>query len=478
MGAIRVFLRKVASRAFAPVDIASLVFFRIAFGLLMLWEVWRHFYYGWIATYWIEPRFLFKYYGFSWVKLWPDHWLYGHWAILGILGILIAAGFLYRFSTALFFLGYTYTFLLDESRWLNHTYLICLFNFLLTLVPANGALSVDAWLNPKIRLRQTPAWTLWLLRAQMGVVYFFSGVAKLSPDWLRGEPMRMWLANRTDFPIVGRFFREEWAVYLMSYGALLLDLFIVPFLLWRRTRLAAFCVALVFHLMNTRLFVSLGVFPALAIAATTLFFSPDWPRRIVSIFRPFTTSPALEVGRSPSRAKRFVVISFVAIYIGIQALVPLRHLLYRGGIEWTYEEHRFSWRMMLLDRYTRGFFYVTDPNIDKSYQVSPLDYLAQKQVLRMEYRPDMLLQFAHYLAAVMPRKGPKPLKVVARVFISINGREPQLLVDPNVDLASEPRRLGRPAWLLQINEPLPAPGKYFSQGPSASKFVPDNVEVF
>src|ERR1700736_4041134 len=131
MRPLRTLLKELQNRAFAPVDIASLVFFRIAFGLLMVWEVWRYFRYGWIATYWIEPRFLFKYYGFSWVEPWPGNGLYIHWAILGVLGLFIAAGFLYRLSAALFFAGYTYTFLLDQSRWLNHTYLICLFSFLL-----------------------------------------------------------------------------------------------------------------------------------------------------------------------------------------------------------------------------------------------------------------------------------------------------------------------------------------------------------
>lgn len=456
-------LMHVQKRAFASVDIASLVFFRIAFGLLMVWEVWRYFHYGWIARDWIAPRFLFKYYGFAWVQPWPGNGLYIHCAGLCILALFIAAGFLYRLSATLFFIGYTYAFLVDQSQWLNHTYLICLFSFLLIFMPANRALSVDVWLNPKIRSQTTTAWTLWLLRVQMGVVYFFSGIAKLSPDWLHGEPMRMWMEQRTDFPIIGRFFRDEWTVYTMSYGALLLDLCIAPLLLWRRTRVPAFCIALVFHLLNSKLFADLGVFPWLAIAATALFFRPDWPRRIVSIFRPVTASPSFEAGRLPGPGKRLVVLNLVAIYIGIQLLVPLRHFLYPGGIEWTYEEHRFSWRMMLLDRYTLAFFYVTDPNIDKTYQVSSLEYLTEKQALRMEYRPDMLLQFAHYLAAVMPRKGPKPLKVEARVLISINGRKPQLLVDPNVDLAAEPRSLGRPRWLREIHEPLPPHGKYFSK---------------
>ncbi len=32
----------------APIDIASLAMFRIMFGAIMLWEVWRYFDHGWI----------------------------------------------------------------------------------------------------------------------------------------------------------------------------------------------------------------------------------------------------------------------------------------------------------------------------------------------------------------------------------------------------------------------------------------------
>ncbi|HEV3243433.1 MAG TPA: HTTM domain-containing protein, partial [Chthoniobacterales bacterium] len=164
------FLEKLQKRAFASVDIASLVFFRIAFGLLMIRHVSWYFSNHRIASFWLEPRFLFKYYGFSWIHPWSGNGLYIHCAVVGALAVFIAAGFLYRASAGLFCLGYTYIFLLDEALWVNHRYLICLFSFLLIFVPANRALSIDAWLNPKIRSETTPAWTLWLLRGQMGVV--------------------------------------------------------------------------------------------------------------------------------------------------------------------------------------------------------------------------------------------------------------------------------------------------------------------
>ena len=461
MHAQRFFRARVLDRAFARVDIASLVFFRIAFGSLMVWEVGRYLSHHWIAKYWIEPRFSFKYYGFSWVHPWPGNGLYIHWAALGVLALFIAVGFLYRLSAALFFVGYTYTFLLDQASYVNHTYLICLFSFLLIFVPANRALSIDAWLNPRLRSEVAPAWTLWLLRTQIGVVYFFAGLAKISPDWLRGEPLRTWLANTTNFPIIGRLLREEWAACSLSYAALLLDLCVVPLLLWRRTRVAAFCAAVIFHLLNARIFY-IGIFPWLAIAATTLFLSPSWPRRLASIFRIGSESSFVSDGTAPSRRSQPVVLTLVAIYIAIQLLVPLRPFLYRGGIEWICAEHRFCWRMMLLNQWMRANFYVTDPNSGETFQVIPGDYLDGWQVQRMRWRPDMLVQFAHYLAKVMPRSGPKPLRVEARVLVSLNGRKPQLFVDQNVDLVAEERPLGRPRWLLEVHEPLPPRGQRFT----------------
>jgi vitamin K-dependent gamma-carboxylase len=57
---MRTFLRQIQDRAFAPIDIASLVFFRVAFGLLMVWEVGRYFKNESVYHFWLEPKFLFK----------------------------------------------------------------------------------------------------------------------------------------------------------------------------------------------------------------------------------------------------------------------------------------------------------------------------------------------------------------------------------------------------------------------------------
>ena len=71
---------------------------------------------------------------------------------------------------------------------------------------------------------------------QIFIVYFYGGIAKINPDWLRGEPMRHWLQNSSDFPVVGPFLTTELAAYLFSYGGLLFDLLIGFILLSSKTR--------------------------------------------------------------------------------------------------------------------------------------------------------------------------------------------------------------------------------------------------
>ena len=157
------------------------------------------------------------------------------------------------------------------------------------------------------------------------------------------------------------------------------------------------------------------------------------------------------------------MLSFVAVYAAVQVLLPFHPFISANrGIEWTYAEQRFSWRMMLVLQELSAYFYVTDPNTGKTLSADPRRYLNRRQIEMLGYLPDFSLQFAHYLATIIPRRGPEPLKVEARIMVSINGRKPELYLNPNVDLAAEPRTLGRPRWLLPVKEPLPPPGKKLS----------------
>ncbi len=273
------FHERLAAHLFAPVDASSLVFFRIAFGVIMLVEAWRFWSHGWIERYYIAPDFLFKYQGFEWIEPWPGSGMYWHFGLLAVLALMIAAGALYRLAAILFFFAFSYVFLLDQARYLNHFYLVILVAFLMMLVPANRSLAVDAALRPGTRSATVPAWSIWLFRLQFEVVYIYAGVVKINPDWLRLEPLGMWLARRHDFHFIGHLFTEDWVVAIAAYGVIALHIIGAPLLLFRRTRLYVTAVYFAFHLMNHFMF-QIGIFPWLTMAGTMMFFDPDWPRQL------------------------------------------------------------------------------------------------------------------------------------------------------------------------------------------------------
>src|SRR5690606_24796200 len=97
-------------------------------------------------------------------------------------------------------------------------------------------------------VRTVPVWCIYLLRFQVGVVYFFAGMAKLTTDWLvHAQPLDIWLHARTDVPLMGAFFGQRSVAYAMSWGGFLFDTTIALFLLWGRTRLVAYVVLVLFH---------------------------------------------------------------------------------------------------------------------------------------------------------------------------------------------------------------------------------------
>ena len=439
-----------------------MIFFRVAFGLVLAWHAWRYIRDDLVREVFVEPRYLFAYDHFGWVERLPEAGMLALFYVTGALALCIALGLWYRLSAALFTLVFFYTFLLEQSEYQNHYYLVCLIGLLLIFVPAHGAFSLDARRRPAARRSTAPAWMLWLLRFQIAVPYFFGGIAKLNYDWLHGQPMAWRLSVSTDSPFFGPLFREPWVVYAFSWGGLGFDLFVVPFLLWRKTRLAAYAVAVAFHLSNSLMF-QIDFFPPFMIAATTLFFPPDWPRTWVARLRrrgaevdagapraaalhPSPTSAATPWRRP---AQRLLLLGLL-VYVGVQLLVPLRHFLQPGNVLWTQEGFRYSWRMKMSVLHTRIRFLATDPERGASREIDPLDYLTPKQRNAMSTKPRMILQFAHHLADELRADGWQAVEVRAEAMSSLNGRKPQWLVDPGFDLASEVRVPRRPAWIQPL----------------------------
>ena len=460
-------LQRWATYLIKPVNGTSLAVFRILFGSLLLWEVLRYFQHGWIEQYYIQPTFHFTYPFLDIVRPWPGHGMYIHFTIMGVLALLIALGLFYRAAAGLFFLAFAFVFLLDKAYYLNHFYLIVLLSFLLCLTPAHHVWSLDRWLFFRTRVPLAPWWSVLILRTQVFIVYFYAGLAKLNGDWLQGEPMGMWLAERTDFPIIGSAFTQKSMVLLFAYGGLLFDLSIGFLLAWRRSRLLAFSLAGVFHLINSQLF-SIGIFPFLAFGATLIFAEPDCPQRALSNLGLFLArfgipyqkssvlhlppGPIVSPSRQSSTAPAMLIL--IHLYLTVQLLIPLRHLLYPGNVNWTEEGHRFSWHMKLRDKKAILHIYITHPHTGETWEVSPAVDLSARQVDEMETRPDMVVQYAHYLAEKFSAAGQPHLIIRVDHRVSLNGRPYQPLIDPAVNLAEVSLGVGSADWLLPLTAPL------------------------
>lgn len=272
----------------------------------------------------------------------------------------------------------------------------------------------------------------------------------------------------SQLPGLGNIFASDWVVYSFVIGGLLLDLLVVPLLLWRRTRPFAFAAAVVFNLINAVIF-NIGIFPWFMLGALLIFFPPDLMRRFARSLLPpeeeLTDEKQSQTSIRPKRieessdapsltASQKLVAGLLAAYFAVQLLVPLRHYLYPGDVSWTEEGHNFSWHMKLRTKVGEAVFTVTHPPSGQTWTIKPEDYVKRHQLLKMAAKPDLILLFAHYLAEEKRREGYDNVEVRAYVMASLNGRQPQLLIDPNIDLAKEQESLLPDPWIVPLTTPL------------------------
>ena len=134
--------------------------------------------------------------------------------------------------------------------------------------------------------------------------------------------------------------------------------------------------------------------------------------------------------------------------------------MYRGNVNWTEEGYRFAWRMLLRSKAGDAKFRIIDPNTGEEWILGNYPYLRAKQINTMAIQPDMILQYAHFLASKWRNVGDHyfslrridDVEVYAEVWNELNGRKPQLLIDPNVDLAKVGRNLRHAKWILPLKQ--------------------------
>ncbi len=471
---------RLLARLAAPTDPAALAAFRAVFGLVLFVSTLRFLAFGWVEELLLEPRFLFKYGFFPWAEPLPPRPMHALFWALAALSLAVAAGFLYRASVVLLLLGFAYVQLLDVTNYLNHYYLVVLLLALFACMPLGRAYSVDAWLFPRRRRAHFPAWCTHLLRFQVGVVYFYAGLAKLNADWLLGaQPLNLWLSARTHLPIVGPLLGQLWVAYAMSWAGFLFDTSVPFWLSWRKSRPYAYAVVIAFHAATQALF-PIGMFPTIMVSSALVFFPLDWPRalarRAAALARrgPAPAAPAaapagldapdaldaLDAPAVPAAAPAgFAPRAALAaglLWCALQVAMPLRSHLYGGNVLWHEQGMRFSWRVMLREKNGSVTYYVDEPGSGRTWVVSPREYLNDRQARDFSGQPDLILQLAHRIARDFRERGHPDVRVRVEALVSLNGRRPAPLFDPQVDLTKVRDGLLRADYLLPAPTGAPA----------------------
>lgn len=416
-------------KLFTRIDNSPLVIFRIFFGFLLACETFGAIATGWVYSNMVEPKFTFSFIFVPWLQPLPGYGMYFYFAAMGILGLLVMAGYKYRWSLSLFTLLWAGVYYMQKTSYNNHYYLLLLVCFIMIFLPANAYASADAK-NPAIKRYTMPAWCSLVMVVQVAIVYFYATVAKFYPGWLDGTFTRNLLRDSMTYAPLQELAAQKWFYMFIAYAGIAFDGLIIPMLLYRRTRTIAVIASLIFHLFNS-ITLQIGIFPFFALSFVVFFYPPEKIRQLFFRKKP----PVTEDERSVSYENKNVLYYVFIPYFIVQVFLPVRHHFIKGDVLWTEEGHRLSWRMMLRSRQGYVSFRVIDKKTGTQLPYKTKQDLTWKQKNSMSTQPDMIWQLAQHIKAGFKVKG-KDVAVYADCEAGINGSPWRKLIDPNIDLAT------------------------------------------
>jgi hypothetical protein len=439
-------------------EASTLAFFRLAFGFMMVLSLIRFVSYGWVDKFYIQPIFHFTYYGFDWVK--PlGNYTYLLFFICGLAAFFVAIGYKYKMASITFFLSFTYIEFMDKTTYLNHYYFISIVAFIMIFLPANAYFSVDAYQKPRKAFQRIPSWNTDILKLLLGIVYFYAGLSKLNSDWLfKAMPLKIWLPNNADLPIIGALMNLNWVQYAFSWTGAIYDLTIPFLLLNKRTRNFAFILVVVFHVLTKILF-PIGVFPYVMIISSLLFFDDAFHKKCLDYLSKLLRLPINYFDNKREKREFFTGIhkikwAIVACFLAFQLLFPFRYLLYPKELFWTEEGFRFSWRVMLMEKAGYTEFSVTDAKTKERFMVNNHHFLTPFQEKQMSFQPDFILQYAHFLHDYYQKQGVADPEIRVESYVALNGRLSKPYIDPKINLARQNESFKHKTWILPFNDEI------------------------
>lgn len=439
-------LEKQQNILFRPNSVYPLALFRIVFGSILILQFFK-FRTAFLQDY-VHRSYFIHYDLFEWVQLPPADWLSVLFVLWIVAAVLVTVGLFYRVAMGVVFTGLTYLFLSEQSIYNNHYYLFCLLSFLMIFTRADGALSIRSWRGGTVSI--IPNWQLLLIRGQIFILYFFGGVAKLNADWLlRAQPVKTWLPEMfgDHYSSLSAMAIEGWA-FFFAYSGLVIDLSVGFLLFHRRLKWLAFAILIPFHISNAFMF-SIGYFPLFGVLSLVVFLSVEdiqavWKRLKPADEQKVTSTASTAFTRKP------LVTALFTIWFVLQVLIPLRHWMMPGPVQWNMNGYLFAWFMKLNDVAPINRFEVELPGSAQRYTFE-MEELTESPSQRhhVSTHPFGAVNFAHDVEAYLKQKNQitGDIKVFCDSYVSLNGREFQRKIDPTVDLTALS---------------LPAVGKYFT----------------
>jgi len=431
---------------FKHIDNTGLVLWRVVFGALIAIEGFGAIASGWVRRTLVEPDFTFNFIGLEFLQPLPGDLMYWYFALMGTFGILIMLGYKYRFSMFCYALMWSCVYLMQKSSYNNHYYLMMLLCWMMVFLPANRWFSIDAKQNSTIKSPSMPRWILLVLILQVWIVYTYGSIAKWYPGWLDASVAELFMRSKSDYWLVGGLLQENWVHWCIAYVGIVFDLLIVPLLLWKRTRLAAFIISIFFHLFNSFIF-QIGIFPYMSMAFALFFFSAETlQNRFLPKKKLYTKGEVIVPNYKP------VLIGVFSMYFIVQIGLPLRHWFYKDDVLWTEEGHRLSWRMMLRSKAGHLTVWVKEKGTAQKKEYDYTQLLSKKQQRSVKAKPDMLWQLAQRIEEAEAEKG-RDVEVYMDAKIRVNTGSYHRLIDEKTDLAAQPwHYFKHNDWILPSEE--------------------------
>ena len=477
-------LSKVVDFLFRPIDASIVCIFRIIFGLFMTYQIAKYFGLDYTYQFISGPEVLFSYNELSFMQPLPLPILKVLHVLLLVAAVCITIGIWYRYAITYFFIVFTYFSFMDSTLYNNHIYLISLLSFAMIFLQADVKYSYKAYRKKVLEIPKISAWQQYILMFLIALPYFFGGIAKLHSNWLHTNLVPEIITSAKNSYLV-KLFSEDVLIPFVKYGGLIYDLGIVFLLLYKRTRIFAVGLILLFNITNnSMLFDDIGIFPFFMILATILFFDSDKVGAFVhTIFgknapkkkslskkemkrlskekKRLGTQEVEKVQETsnvvvglPIGKKKIIAVSLI-VFVTFHLLFPFRYLLYNNNPEWMGVSAHFAWRMKMQTKEIVTLdLTLKDRATGATGEIKANTFLSHNQMLHFVDRPMNLVQFAKNIQPKIEKEyGITNPMVLADVVVKFNGLPAQRMIVQGIDLTEvDERDYSDMSWIVPLQK--------------------------